>query len=107
LNFVDKRIENQFWIDTFGHIHKFKGNPENAISIHYEIAQTIISDSNYPDDVLMNRGWIKTFATGYNKPLINKTPTQAQINVLYSLGLYKKLLILQSNGHYNKFMPTL
>lgn len=93
--------KEQYWIDTFGKCHRFKGNAENVISIHYEIAHTIYPDAEYPDSVLMSLGWILVGSSVYNCPIIHKKPTQAQERKLYDLDLYDSLCFLYKNSYPN------
>lgn len=97
----EDRKKEQYWIDTVGKCHKFKGDDKDVISIHYEIAKSIYPDSDKPDDVLMNLGWILVGSSVYSCPIIHKKPTQAQINKLYALDLYDRLCFLHNNSYPN------
>jgi hypothetical protein len=84
-----ERLEDQFWIDTFGKIHKLKIHPRYTFemaSIHYEIAKRIVGRKiNNPQKHLENLGWIVVgSSTGSNHTL--KEPTQAQLNTLIECG---------------------
>lgn len=95
-----KRVDSEFWIDRTGKCHKFTGDlSEQYTSFHSEIAQNLYPDSNRPTDILMGLGWILVGSTVYHHPIIDKKPSQAQINKLSELDLYKTLTILD-NGYY-------
>lgn len=98
-----ERKHKEYWIDRSGKIHKFKGdlNQEYA-SLHSEIASQLYPESNKPTDTLMNLGWVMIGSTVYSHPIIHKKPSQAQINKLDELGLYK-WLTFQHNGFYIKY----
>lgn len=98
-----ERKEKEYWIDTSGKIHKFKGDlTEEYPSLHSAIASQFYPDSNKPTDILMNLGWVMIGSTVYSHPIIHKKPSQAQINKLYDLGLYKHLTF-EHNGFYIKY----
>lgn len=97
-----ERKKKEYWIDTSGNIHRFKGDLKGEYtSFHSEIARQIHPDSTRPGDILMNLGWIMVGSTVYSCPIINKEPTQSQIDVLFDLDLYKYLLILDNNYYVN------
>jgi hypothetical protein len=101
-----KRQEKEYWIDRLGKLHKFNGDlTEEYTSFHYEIAALLYPESNRPTDILMYLGWIMVGSTVYSHPIINKKPTQAQINKLHSLDLYKRLTFLHDNFYvpYEKY----
>lgn len=95
------RKKEQYWIDLYGKCHKFKGNDEDIVSIHYEIAKLIYPNSNTPDDILMNLGWVLVGSSVYSCPIIHKKPTQAQINRLDKLNLLDRLCFLHNNSYPN------
>jgi len=95
-----KRKEKEYWIDRSGKIHMFKGDlSQEYASFHREIATQLYPESNKPTDILMNLGWIMVGGTVYSDPIIHKAPSQAQINKLDELDLYKHLTFLH-NGYY-------
>jgi len=95
-----ERKQKEYWIDRFGKIHKFKGDlSKEYASLHSEIATQLYPESNRPTDILMNLGWIMVGSTVYSHPIIHKVPSQAQINKLDKLGLYK-WLTFKHNGYY-------
>lgn len=102
----DERLENQYFIDSTGTEHKFLGDAENTVSIHYEIARSIYPDDDRPDDKLMELGWILMGSSVYSSPIIHKEPTQAQIDTLHNKGLLKRLCIL-NNGFYLNYLKEL
>lgn len=93
--------KNQYFIDTFGKCHKYKGNDKDIVSIHYAIAKQIYPDAKNPDDVLMNLGWVMIGSSVYSTPIIHKKPTQDQINKLQDLGLLDRLCFLHNNSYPN------
>lgn len=100
-----ERIANQFWIDRDGKEYHWQGSLEDAwdmISLHYEIVYELFPDVENPKDYVMNLGWILVGSTVYSCPIINKKPSQAQIDKLFDLGLYKRLCILQGR-YYPKY----
>lgn len=98
----ENRKENQYFIDTIGKVHKFKGDDEDIISIHYEIAHKLYPNSERPDDLLMKLGWIMVGSSCYHQPIIHCKPTNAQLNKLFDLKLYDKLCFLYK-GEYPNF----
>lgn len=89
MNVYYQRYKRQYWIDTNGKIHNWKGAPKRAkeiISFHYEIAHKLYPDAKHPDDVLYSLGWIAVGVTSYGT-IIKKEPTQAQINTCFDLGI--------------------
>lgn len=98
----NKRNQSKYWIDTTGKCHKFKGNSDDIISIHYQIAKKIYPESDNPDDVLMNLGWVMVGSSCYHCPIIHKNPTQSQINTLNDLDLFDRLCFLH-NGYYENY----
>jgi hypothetical protein len=98
----ENRRKEQYWIDTVGKIHRYKGKDiEDVVSIHGTIARELYPDSNRPTDVLMNLGWIMMGSTVYSHPIIHKEPTQSQINKLDKLNEYKRLCILENDFYVN------
>lgn len=96
------RVKKEFFIDPEGKIHKYKGDLSiEIVSIHSEIASVFYPESNRPTDVLLNIGWCMVGSTVYAVPIMNKKPTQQQINKLYELGLYKRLCVLFNNSYPN------
>ena len=53
----------------------------------------------------MNLGWVLVGSSCYHSPIINKRPTQSQINSLDQLGLLDKLCILD-NGYYINYIEN-
>jgi hypothetical protein len=103
-----RRVEDQYYIDRLGHIHKYDGNLYDEIhSMHFEIAKKHYPNHDRPQDVLNKLGWITIGSTTYHKPIIFKKPTQAQINKLAKLNHLNNLLILD-NGYFvnynNKYL---
>ncbi len=95
-----ERQENQYYIDREGNVHKYLGDlNEEIISIHYLIAKSFFQESRDPEVVLRRLGWVLVGSTVYHHPIINKKPSQAQINKLYELNLYDKLCF-EHKGHY-------
>lgn len=83
------RHKSQFWIDPWGKIHKWKGKKkdlESLVSIRYAIAREIVANKclRYPDDVLMERGWIKFNVVGSGH-VIHREPTVLQMKTLHKL----------------------
>jgi hypothetical protein len=93
--FGDDDYKEQFWIDPSGKVHKWKGDMSKVndiISFHAEIAATIYPKAKFPEDVLMDKGWIMIKSTAGGN-LIRINPTMNQITTMYNLG-YKYLDIL-------------
>ena len=83
-----ERIENEYWIDTYGKIRKWKGtlsDAANYYSLHYAIAKKLYPKIENPDDYLHSMNWIAIGAAAYGVR-IKGEPTQAQINTLCDLG---------------------
>lgn len=98
-----ERIDQEYWIDRQGKIHKYTGDLNaDIISMHSEIAHRFYPESNRPKDILMNLGWVMIGSVVYTIPIIHKKPTQSQLNTLNDLGLYKRLHFLH-NGSYINF----
>lgn len=98
-----KRKQREYWIDRRGKIHKFQGDMTlNYTSIHYEIARRLYPESNRPTDILMELGWVLVGSTVYSHPIMNKPPSQSQINKLDKLGLFRFLSVM-NNGSYISF----
>lgn len=96
-----KKINSEFWIDTLGKCHKFKGSLRDAdgvVSFHYEIALRIHPDLEYPDDHLHEIGWLAV--GGGCGSRLKGEPTQAQINTLTDLGYHT---LRSGNGILYKF----
>ena len=99
-------VDKQFWIDPYGKVHKYTGDLSvDIISFHYEIAHNLFPDISNPCRYLENLGWILIGSTVYHSPIINKRPTQSQINSLDQLGLLNKLCILD-NGYYINYIEN-
>lgn len=106
IKFNTKRLAEQYWIDRRGKVYKYDGDlSEEIVSFHSEIAAQIYPDSERPDDVLLRLGWVKVGATGYECSLIDKKPTQAQLDKLDRLGLLQSLLFLYEKRYlsYNEY----
>lgn len=91
------------FIDTFGKVYNYRGNKDLdfILSIHCEISQDLYPDNPQPEDFLMRLGWVKVGCSIHNAPIIDKEPTQAQINRLYVMWLYDNLLIRRYNSYLN------
>lgn len=96
-----EKLRDQFFIDREGRSHKFKGNVENVVSIHYEIAKKIYPNADHPDDLLMDMGWILMGSSVYSSPIIHKKPTNKQIAKLERLGMYDRLCFLHDRSYPN------
>lgn len=106
VKFNTKRLEEQYWIDRRGKVYKYDGDlSEEIVSFHSEIAAQIYPDAERPDDILLKLGWVKVGATGYERPIIDKKPTQAQLDRLERLGLLRSLLFLYERRYlsYDKY----
>lgn len=102
---VKERIRDEFFIDTKGKIHRWKGSQKEAddwASLHALIANLQVL-AHIPEvkagrksgtDILHKLGWIAMGSAVYGK-LIKGEPTQAQINTLNELGFKK---IRDENG---------
>ena len=103
VSYIIENIDKQYYIDTFGNEHKYSGCvTDEIISIHFEIANSIYPNIDYPDDKLMELGWIKVGCSAHHTPIIDIEPTQAQINKMDKLNLLKYLRI-KTNGIYIKW----
>ncbi len=101
--FVDKRIENEYWIDRYGKIHKAKQEwvNFNTCSMHSEIAYKIVPASiEHKERYLRQLGWVVVGSVVYKQPTCDKKPTQSQINILDKLGLLDTLLVLNEFYQY-------
>lgn len=100
---VVEDINQQYYIDTLGNEHKYLGCvTDEIISMHFEIAKSIYPNIDYPDDKLMELGWIKIGCSAHHTPMIDIEPTQAQINKMDKLNLLK-FLEIKTNGVYKKW----
>ena len=99
------RVNEEYFIDPFGKIYKYKGDDdlEEIISLHYEIAAEIYPNEKYPDDKLMKLGWLQIGSSCYNSPIMHKLPTQAQINTMDLQGERLDRLCILIDGYYVKF----
>lgn len=103
LEMNSERVDNEFWIDRSGKVHKYKGDlSETIISFHHEIAQVLFPQSTRPTDALFNLGWCAVGSVVYNIPIMHKEPSQAQLNTLDELGWLNRLNILD-NGYYVRY----
>lgn len=92
-----KRVNSQYFIDTKGKTHKFKGELKEAsksTSLHLKIAFNLFPEIDYPEDYLLDNGWILVGSTVYNCPIIHKKPTEAQIISLKKHKLFSELCFL-------------
>lgn len=100
LNRNTKRVDQEYWIDRKGKLHKFTGDLTcQYASFHAEIARQLFPNSNRATDILTNWGWITIGSSVYSTPIIDKKPTSAQIKRLESLNLYESLTI-SHEGYY-------
>jgi len=84
--FNTERQKEQFWIDRRGKIRRYEGDlTEEIVSFHSEIARAIFPDVEYPGDHCQKLGWVKVGATCYGFPLIDKKPTQRQLDTLLDI----------------------
>lgn len=97
----EDRKENQYWIDPTGAEHRFIGDAENIVSIHYEIANSLFPNTNRPDDILITKGWVLVGSSVYDSPIIHKEPSQGQIDTLHDKGLLNKLCFLKDGFYLN------
>ena len=88
----EDRKKEQYFIDREGKCHKFKGDDEDIVSIHSEIARKLYPEAEHTGNVLMNLGWVLVGSSVYSTPIIHKKPSQAQINKLNDLKLNLNLL---------------
>ena len=101
-DWVQERIEKQYFIDRKGICHKWKGTAKESkeyTSLHYGIAEQLFPDMDYPDDYLMKEGWVMMGSSCYTQPVMHCMPTQAQIDTLFDLGRLDRLGILH-DGWY-------
>lgn len=104
MSWFKERLKKQYYIDTYGDVHKVKDgvNYDQHSSIHYAISKNLYPDQEYPCDHVMNKlGWICVGSSVYNAPIINKKPTQKQLDTLFDLDLLKRLLIKKNNQYIN------
>ena len=95
-----KRQKNEFFINRYGKVIKYNGDLTGEIcSFHSEIASQVFPNTDYASDTLMKLGWVMVGSSAYSTPIINKKPTQAQINKLDKLGLYD-ILHFSHEGFY-------
>ena len=86
------------WIDPSGKIYEC---PEGVLSPHYAVAESLLPHHEYPDDALMKLGWVKVGSSVYSRPIIDRPPTQAQINTLSELYLLSRLLVNNGTSYIN------
>ena len=55
----------------------------------------------HPKDFAMKQGWVMVGSRVYSEPIMQHEPTQAQIDTLYDLGLYRRLNILEGDFYIN------
>ena len=97
-----ERKKKEFWIDTYGKIHKFKGDlSQEYTSLHAEIVYSLFPDKLRPEKYVDDLGWVKVASVVYGVPICYREPTQAQMNTLFDLGLFEKLHI-EKNGYFVK-----
>lgn len=101
MSYKENRKKYQFYIDRKGKVHKYAGNTDDVISIHYQIAHKIYPKEERPEDRLLNEGWVLCGSSVYNCPIIHKKPTQAQIDKLFDLELFDRLCFLHDNSYPN------
>jgi hypothetical protein len=97
-----ERIDNQYFIDLRGKVHKYKGDMcEEVCSMHYVIARDLYPKIDNAVDYLIDLGWVLVGSSCYHTPIIKKKPTQAQINTLDDLELLNSTCI-EEGGYYVK-----
>lgn len=102
-----KKVESQFWIDTYGKVHKYKGEINTRIfSIHKEIANELFPELKDASHYLQSIGWVLVGSTVYEHPICDRVPTQSQINTLDRFDLLDKLCIAL-NSRYHNYMENL
>ncbi len=93
---VKRKHSDQFFIDSFGAIHKLKNSMKNAseiVFVHHEIAKRIVDKKiENPQKYLENLGWIVVGSSSGGNYIL-KEPTQAQLNTLIKCG-YRYLDII-------------
>jgi len=104
-----ERREKEYLIDREGKMHKYQGDLSKAIySFHYAIAEQVLGEDfeNPEDHLYQNLGWIMVGSSVYNCAIIDKEPSQKQIDVLFDLGLYDRFCIHKGN-QYPQYKDTL
>ena len=87
-----ERKQSQFFIDRSGKVRRYKGPlAKEIISMHYEISKGLYPELDYPDDYLMECGWIMVGSSVYHSPISHKKPTKSQIKKMEELDLFKSL----------------
>ena len=75
---TQKRIDTQYFIDTKGRVHKWKGSLKDArkcSSLHFRIAEELfpdVSEDVSPDDYVIGQGWILVGSSVYSHPIFIK-----------------------------------
>jgi hypothetical protein len=103
------RLQEQYFIDLQGNVHKYtlkEGEDiEEIYSIHLHIAEDLFPNVHNPDDYVCRLGWITIGSSVYSTPVCEKEPTQAQINTMFTLGLLNRLCVLNPTDNcYHKFI---
>ncbi len=99
------RQANQYFIDRRGKVYKYTGDlSREIISMHNEIAEPMFPESNHPAQILMDMGWVMVGSSVYSCPVINKTPSQSQLNKLFDINpmLFQRLCI-EYHGYYMNY----
>lgn len=108
-----ENIEKQFFIDRQGKIIKLDTTnfeiDDDYVSIHYEIANQVLPHAKDAKKQLMDWGWIMIGSSVYSAPIIDKKPTELQVQTLINIGKYDRFCILQKGYYinYNEFLNEL
>ena len=101
-----ERQKDEYLIDRKGKIHRYLGDlTKNIYSFHHAIARQVLGDDfkgDPLDHLYITLGWVMVGSSVYDCPIIDKEPSQAQIDMLFDLGLYDRLCI-HKGDIYSKY----
>lgn len=90
----ESRIMNEFWVAPDGKVCRYRMGPEDTyeyvcaiVSLHRVIAERLFPDIPNADDYMHRMGYILVQLNSYYRwPSCVGSPTQAQINTMWTLG---------------------
>ena len=103
----EERVNKEYYIDNRGKVHKYNGDLNcEIISFHRLISKNLFPDIEHADDYVRKIGYVLVGSNVYSCPICDRVPTQSQINRLDSLGLLKRLCVL-NNGYYHNYLENI
>lgn len=92
------RKDSQYFIDRLGNIIRLPQEKCSYIidigSVHYEIANYYYPELKYPDDYVMNLGWVLVGSSVYSVPYSLKVPSSRQVRTLKSLKMADRFFLM-------------